>query len=252
MTDHRISFQLYSARKSPPVAAQLEKLAAIGYDAVEPYHGAYGDDPAGFRKLIDVAGLACPSAHVGLDSLYADRDAVIETAKTLGLEIAIIPAVAERSQELDGWKALGAKLDSHANALATAGLKLAWHNHAYEYATLEDGSRPIDHLLSGTNVLWEPDLGWITRAGADLRAELTKFSGKVAAFHIKDPAPEGVTVDDGWTDVGAGTTDWQAVWSLITGTDTNLLVIEHDEPSDWLSFATHSYDFVTKLIGRGG
>ena len=52
MTNYRISFQLYSARKFPPVAAQLEALAAIGYDAVEPYGGAYQGDVGGFRELL--------------------------------------------------------------------------------------------------------------------------------------------------------------------------------------------------------
>jgi sugar phosphate isomerase/epimerase len=254
MTDYRISFQLYSARKFPPVEAQLDRLAAIGYDAVEPYRGAYGDDPGGFRKKLDAAGLACPSAHIGLDLLNADRGAVIDTAKVLGLEIVIVPAVpqAERTQGLDGWKALAGKLAEHAAALAESGLKLAWHNHAFEFVTLSDGSRPIDHLVGAAGVLWEPDLGWIVRADCDIKTELEKSPGKVVAFHIKDLAPEGVTVDDGWTDVGAGTIDWQMLWPAIAATGAGLLVMEHDEPSDWQSFAAHSYDFVAKLIGRKG
>ncbi len=37
MADYRISFQLYSARNEPPLVAQLEALAAIGFDAVESW-----------------------------------------------------------------------------------------------------------------------------------------------------------------------------------------------------------------------
>lgn len=252
MATYRISFQLYSARNFPPVEAQLEALAAIGFDAVEPYRGAYADDPAGFRKKLDAVGLACPSAHVPLDQLDADRGAVVALAGTLGLEVVVVPAVPadQRTQDVAGWKALGAKLAGHAAALAGSGLKLAWHNHAFEYVTLADGSRPIDHLVGAAGVYWEPDLGWIVRGGADIRTELARYPGKVAAFHIKDTAPDGVTADDGWTDVGAGTIDWTDLWPAIAGAGTDLLVLEHDAPSDWRAFAENSYRFLAGFAGR--
>ena len=253
MANYRISFQLYSARKFPPVEAQLEGLAAIGYDAVEPYSGAYGGDAGGFRKKLDAVGLACPSAHMALDTLDADRSQIVGTAQTLGVETVVLPHIAaeKRPKDAAGWKALGARLTGHAAALAEHGLKLAWHNHDFEYQRLPDGSRPIDHLIGAAGVFFEPDIGWIVRAGGKPDAEIGKFPGKVAAFHIKDTAPDGVTAEDGWTDVGAGTIDWKGLWPAIAGSGATLLVLEHDEPSDWRSFAAHSHDFLSKLTGRG-
>ena len=252
MTDYRISFQLYSARSFPPVEAQLETLAAIGFDAVEPYGGAYGDDPAGLRKKLDAVGLACPSAHIGLADLDADRAAVVDVARTLGLETVVTPFLLpdQRPDDADGWQALGARLQEHAAALRESGLKFAWHNHAFEYAVLSDNTRPIDHLLAGPDVMWEADIGWIVRADRDVAAELSRFQGKLAAFHVKDLAPEGVTEDDGWTDVGAGTVDWRALLPAIEASGTDLLVLEHDAPSDWRSFAENSFRFLTGLVGE--
>ncbi|MBZ0228468.1 MAG: sugar phosphate isomerase/epimerase, partial [Bauldia sp.] len=122
--------------------------------------------------------------------------------------------------------------------------------HAFEYVTLADGSRPIDHLVGAAGVYWQPDLGWIVRGGADIRTELARYPGKVAAFHIKDTAPDGVTADDGWTDVGAGTIDWTDLWPAIADAGTDLLVLEHDAPSDWRAFAENSYRFLAGLTGR--
>ena len=99
--------------------------------------------------------------------------------------------------------------------------------------------------------MFEPDIGWIVRAGKKPADEITKFPGKVAAFHVKDVAPAGVTKDDGWTDVGSGTIDWKGLWPAISGSGANLLVLEHDEPSDWRGFAARSYAYLAKLTGRG-
>lgn len=252
MATYRISFQLYSARNFPPLEAQLEALAAIGFDAVEPYRGNFGDDAAGFRKKLDAVGLACPTAHLPVDLLQSDRKAFIGIAETLGLEAAVLPYLAEerRPRDAAAWTAFAAELTEHAAALAEAGLKLAWHTHAFEYETLPDGTRPIDALIAAPGVCYEPDIGWIERAGADIRTELERFPGKIVAFHVKDTAPAGVTEDDGWTDVGAGTIDWKGVWPSIARSGCDLLVLENDNPSDWRGFAAHSHTFLTGLTGN--
>jgi sugar phosphate isomerase/epimerase len=253
MANYRISYQLYSARNFPPIDGVLQGLAAIGYDAVEPYGGNYMDDPKGFRAKADALGLAVPTAHVPLQLLDEDRAKAIDIAKTLGLETVVLPHVGgdARPKDAAGWKAFGQRLGQHAASLKAAGLKLAWHNHDFEYMPLADGSRPIDHILAANGVLFEPDVAWIERAGASIAAEIDKYSSKVAAFHIKDTAPKGVTKDDGWTDVGAGIIDWKALWPTITRTGASLLVMENDNPSDWRSFAANSYKYVSGLTGRG-
>jgi sugar phosphate isomerase/epimerase len=253
MANYRISFQLYGARNFPPIEPQLESLAAIGYDAIEPYGGNYQTDPKGLRAKADALGLSIPTAHMPLAHLEEDRARLIDVAKILGLETVIIPHVAgdARPSTVDGWKALGHRLSEHAGHLAEAGLKLGWHNHDFEYAKLPDGSRPIDHLLAAGGVYFEPDIGWIVRAGADAAVEIRKQAAKIAAFHVKDTAKAGVTKDDGWTDVGAGIIDWKSVWPAISASGVTLLVMEHDNPSDWRAFAANSFKYVNGLIGRG-
>ena len=172
MATYRISFQLYSARNFPPLEAQLEALAAIGFDAVEPYRGNFGEDAAGFRRKIDAVGLACPTAHLPVD-LLARRPARPSSASprpsaSRRRSCPTSPRISGRRMPR-GWTAFAAKLTENAAALAEAGLKLGWHTHAFEYEKLADGTRPIDALIAAKGVYYEPDIGWIARSGSDIR-----------------------------------------------------------------------------------
>ena len=42
-----------------------------------------------------------------------------------------------------------------AESVRSAGLKIAWHNHDFEYRKLSDGSRPIDHLFAAPGLAWQ-------------------------------------------------------------------------------------------------
>ncbi|MBB5751746.1 sugar phosphate isomerase/epimerase family protein [Prosthecomicrobium pneumaticum] len=246
-----ISFQLYSARNFPPLEAQLETLAAIGYDAVEPYLPLYADDPKGFRARIDAVGLAAPTFHAPLAGVTGETERFIDIAKTIGATAIVVPYLVaeERPTDVDGWKAIHDKLATAAQAAQAAGLGFGWHNHDFEYVALADGSRPIDHLIGGL-VGAEVDIGWAVRAGRDAAEEIAKLGDAVIAFHIKDLAPAGTTVDDGWANVGEGVIDWAALWPSITAAkNAGVLVAEHDNPSDWRAFAERSFAAIKALAG---
>lgn len=251
MSRYRTSFQLYSARNFPPVDDQLQTLAAIGLDAVEPYAGAYGKDPAGFRRRAAGLGLACPTAHIPIDQVLGDLSAIVATARALDLETVVIPYLTpeERPRDAAGWKALARRTGDRAKELAGVDLKLAWHNHDFEFQKLPDGSRPVDHLLAVPGYGLELDVGWLSRAGVDVVSEIPKLGGRVVAFHVKDRAPDGTVFEDGWTNLGAGIIDWKAIFPLIEKSGADLLVLEHDNPSNWKEFAARSYDYLSNLVG---
>lgn len=252
MPSYRFSFQLFTARDFPPIEKQLETLAALGYDAVEPYSAIYQQvAPKDLRAMCDANGLTMPSCHLALAELDKDRARVIDAAKTMGADTVIAGAFPrdQRTQPIAGWQALGARLGEHAEALTAAGLKLAWHNHDFEFVTLPDGSRPIDHLLANPNMFWEPDLGWIVWGGHDIATVLSKFPGKFAALHFRDVAPAGTIEENRWTDIGSGIIDWKTLWPAIEQTGTDLLVVEHEAASDWVRFARRSLAFVSGIIG---
>jgi sugar phosphate isomerase/epimerase len=238
------AYQLYSSRNFPPLAAQLPVLKRLGYDAIEPWLPAYEADPAGFRRALDDAGLACFGFHMPLAGLKSEPQRFVEIAQTLGATWMIPPYVPpeERVATPDFYRRLGEDLAKGADAAKPHGLKVAWHNHDFEYRPLADGSRPIDHILAagGTDVWFEIDFAWVVRGGADPVAELRRHADRIAIIQMKDTAPPGTTAEGGWADTGHGVVDWPALVPLFPTTRVEHIVAEHDDPADWQRFARRS------------
>lgn len=245
------SFQLYSARKFPPLADRVKELAEIGYTAVEPFGGLYGD-AAGLRATLDAVGLAAPSGHFGLDMLEQDFDGALAVARTLGMRFVVCPYLMPEDRPADaaGWKTFGARLQAVAARFDKAGLAFAWHNHDFEFRPLPDGSVPIEHILV-EGVAWEADLAWVARAAVDPLPWLQRYAGRVPLVHVKDIAPAGEKADeDGWADVGEGVLPWAALWRAAEAAGAEIMVAEHDNPSDAERFARVSYATMSKLNGK--
>lgn len=248
-----LSMQLYSGRSFPPVDKQLSMLARLGYEDVEPFGGLY-DDVEGLRAAMDAAGLTARSGHFSVDRLENDYAGSVEIARVLGNEIVVLPYLAaeERPADTAGWAAFGGRVRAVAARLKDDGLRLAWHNHDFEMMALPDGSRPIEHILGDDpNVEWEADLAWIARGGADPVAWLAQYTGRVATLHVKDIAPAGTKADeDGWADVGDGTLDWGRLWRAGREAGAEVMIAEHDNPSDFERFATRSLAAMKSYSGR--
>ena len=246
-----IAYQLYSSRHFPPLEAQFPALKAMGYDAIEPWLPAYEADAKAFRRALDDNGLKCFGFHMPLDGLVREPQPFIDIALTLGATWMIPPYIPaeERGTTAGFWRQLGDRLAQGAAQAKPHGLKVAWHNHDFEFVPMADGTRPIDHILRADNpeVWFEIDCGWIVRAGADPAAELRRFADRIGVIQTKDTAPLGTKADDGWTATGDGIIDWAALVPLFRASKAEHLVTEHDNPSNWHQFAERSINHLRGL-----
>ncbi|MEJ1161899.1 sugar phosphate isomerase/epimerase family protein [Prosthecomicrobium sp. N25] len=245
----RLSFQLYSARFIPSLEDQFAMLARIGYRLVEPFGGLLGE-PDRLRGLLDKHGMTAPSCHVGLDRFRADARATTALLKSLGVEIALVPAPPpnEREKDAEGWAALGRELAEIGKVVTGEGLRFGWHNHHWEFQRTADGRLPLDLMFDAMpGAVWEADLAWIVRGGADPIAEVAKRADRLVAVHVKDIAPAGECADeDGWADVGHGVLDWPSIMAAVAETPARLFVVEHDKPNDAERFARRSYETIAR------
>lgn len=243
-----VSFQLYSARNFQPFAEVFRILADAGYRQVEGYSALYAvlDDAAvqQVRADLDANGLAMPTAHFSLDMLEAEPERVIAICRTLGIQAVYCPYLLpeERPTDAAGWHALGERLQKAGAPIRAAGLTFGWHNHDFEFFTLQDGTVPLDHLFEGgPDLAWEADIAWIIRGGADPFAWIKKYGDRITAVHVKDIAPKGENAEeDGWADVGHGTVPWGDLARALAGSPVKNFIVEHDNPKDITRLATRS------------
>ncbi|KJS17268.1 MAG: xylose isomerase [Hoeflea sp. BRH_c9] len=246
------SFQLYSARNFQPWPDVLAMLAEAGCTQVEGFGGVY-EDPASFRAVMDAHGLAMPSGHFSIDALETDLDGVFAKARTLGIKTIYCPHLVEDLRPADraGWEAFAARLEAVGAKVRAEGYGFGWHNHAFEFVALADGTVPMQVILdSAPSIEWEADIAWIIRGKGDPADWIKRYDSRITAVHVKDIAAAGECEDeDGWADVGHGTVGWTALLEQLRASGVKrLYIMEHDKPSDATRFARRS---IAWLKGKG-
>lgn len=249
MTD--FSYQLYSSRNWD-LAETLKLVGGLGYKYVEGYGGLYANPEAVETLKANLAenGLQMKTGHIGFDMIAEETDRVLEIARALDMDGVFVPAPpTEAYREGKGdWDAFAAQMAEASKPYLDAGLQFGYHNHHWEWEDL-GGQNAIEKITATEGVQLEMDVAWVVRAGQDPLAWIEKLGSKIVAAHVKDIAPQGENADeDGWADAGTGTMDWPAIMAALKAkTGAKHFVIEHDNPSDHVRFATRSIENARKF-----
>jgi sugar phosphate isomerase/epimerase len=233
----RIGLQLYTVREllADDVPGTLAAVAAAGYTEVET--AGYADlEPGAFAAALQQAGLTAPSAHVPLKRIESAPSQLLEEAAMLGHRYLVLPFLMPWQRlSLDAYRDVADTLNAFGEQCAAAGIRLAYHNHDFEFEPI-DGQRPYDLLLERCDparVCFELDLYWASKAGADPAGLLRAAPQRFRLCHVKDMDAEGEM-----TEVGKGTIDFAALFAA--GVELEHYFVEHDKPGDPLASIRHS------------
>ena len=268
-----IGVQLYTVRSVYPKDARktIETIAKIGYKEVEtlrpmletalPLLKEFGLNPvSGHYETPFVTGNweAWKGAFPQGKPADLDWNKLCDVAAKAGQKYMVIPYVqpGERGKTLDSYKVFADQLNKAGAATKAAGLKMAYHHHAFEFGTI-DGTRIIDLLMERTDpklMQLEMDVFWVSIAGEDPVAMLKKWKGRVALIHLKDKdaaAPkmfgEGVPAT-AFKEVGYGTLDFKAILKTAQSTGVKHFFVEQDQtPGDPLDSIRKSYERVRSM-----
>jgi sugar phosphate isomerase/epimerase len=242
----RIGVQLYSVRSlmEKDFAGTLKAVADVGFEEVE-FAGYFDHPPEEVKSLLDRLGLAAPASHVSIDSLRGDLAGTIEQARAVGHDYLICPWLApEERLSIESYKTVAGFFNEAGKACRDAGLRFGYHNHDFEFETV-DGQLPFDVLLDETDpdlVDFELDLFWITKGGKDPFWYFDRYPGRFTLCHVKDMAENGQMVE-----VGAGRIDFKAIFARAEQAGLEHFFVEHDDPQDPLASIKASHDYLEAL-----
>ena len=241
-----VGIQLYTVRDqmAVDVPGTLRRLAEIGYREVE-FAGYFDHTPAEIRALLDDTGLLSASAHTSLQLMRDTPEQLIESALTVGHEYIVLGWLhPDDRTSLDDYRRHAELINVFAEQSHSAGLKFAYHNHDFEFETM-DGVRPMDLLLAesaSSRMQLELDLYWINKAGADPFAYFEKHPSRFPLCHVKDMDDDGSMAD-----VGSGTIDFVALFAARELAGFRRYYVERDDAADTLARAANSFSAVSRL-----
>lgn len=256
-----LGIQLYTlgpdAQKD--LEATLKAVRAIGYERVE-LAGLLGHTPADFRGALDRAGLKCVSAHIqasgGEGTFTGDLGRLAADLKALGVETAVMPTArfperlgsptkeegvvgylkrATSALTADDWKANADFLNAKGKALQSAGIKVGYHNHNFEFAPV-GSTNGLEILLANTDpalVTFEVDIGWVAAAGVDPYEFLARHKGRFTMMHVKDIKADtkpnyAFQMDP--AEIGSGKLDWPRLLSESYANGVRGYYVEQEPP----------------------
>lgn len=211
MKDPKLSIQLYSLRRetSADPESVIEEVPGLGFDGVE-LAGRYGWDADRWKRVLENTGLKVVGAHVGLHLLDGDLDDEVKFAQAIGCPRIIIPALPENLRTVEGYSSVAKKLNKYASRLQDSGIRCLYHNHAFEFARLEDGSNGMDILMADTDpalVAFEIDTYWVAKAGLDPLRYILDRTDRIGMIHAKELR----TSDGADTVAGEGDIDFKRI-----------------------------------------
>ena len=152
-------------------------------------------------------------------------------------------------QNIDDYKKIAQKVNEAAELCKKSGIKLAYHNHDFEFKDY-DGTTGYDILLKETDknlVHFELDLYWVVRAGKDPLQLFKENSGRFTMWHVKDMDKEN---KDWNTEIGNGSIDFKTIFANAKLSGMKRFFVEQETnyvPNPLGSIAT-SYNYVNKNL----
>ncbi len=228
----KLGAQLFSLRtflqNGEDLKETFQKVKAMGYENVQ-LSGAAQLPPEVIREASLESGLPIVCTHVPYKRLLEEPEALIREHKIYGCPVVglgMMPTPLQRTRE--GLETMLKEVEGPVAKILDAGLGFAYHNHAFEFDTLDDGTEnPYDEMLERLPD-WQMilDVYWVKYAGKDAAEYIRRLGGKrLVNVHFKDMAKDE---NRSICSCGAGVTDFASLYEACREVGVQNVLVEQD------------------------
>ncbi len=247
MIEMLIALETYTIRKEMRLnrKAAFTKVHDQGIDHVELTRTSFDED-----TLLDLkeTKLKVVSIQVKLNKLETSKQKLVDFLLSSRADIAVVSVMPTRTI-LGGKRAvlhLAKRLEILAESLSLQGIRLAYHNHDFEFRKVS-GKTKFDWLLenTGDKVHFVLDVYWTKKHKEDPLYWLKKIGNRLIGLHLRD-----CSVDGSNTEVGSGTVDFPR---LFAEAPANVIygAIEQNSRDPFTSIKV-SHGYLQKIHPEGG
>jgi len=222
-----IGIQLYTLREifEKDVMGTLKLVADTGFTEVETYghdNGKiFGVSYSDFAAEVKRLGMKIVSGHYGTGQSSPERigtpvnqwEKTVNEAKEAGQQYTTIAWLDENERNtLDALKRTCEVMNKAGEISKQYGLRMAYHNHAFEFDKVE-GEVMYDVMLKELDpslVAMEMDIYWVAFANQDPLTLFKNNPGRFELWHVKDMDKTDRSKN---SDVGSGTIDFKSIFA---------------------------------------
>ena len=268
----QIGIQLYTVRNqmAQDPQATLNAIKAAGYAQVE------GGDPTTYQQMmpmVKAAGLTTQSTFFPWTYLTGRWDlvegekptskefaSVVEAAQKLGMNYLIFGYMtpAER-QTLDDYRKIAEKLNKAGEQCNEAGIKLCYHNHAFEFKPIE-GKLPYNILIEETDadkLYFELDVFWSSLAEHEPIPLMERLSDRIKLLHLKNKKQgtpliydESKVPVEAFQELNDGVIDIEKILVLAEKIGVEQCFVEQDQSPDPIQSINQSIDYLHSVENK--
>jgi sugar phosphate isomerase/epimerase len=232
--ERNIGIQLYTLRNELTKDAKgtIRKVAELGYKEVENFGYAngkfFGMDAKTYATFLNDVGLSVPSGHYMLPQLTNGWEKAVEDAAAIGQKYMVLAFLFPHERKtMDDYRKVAELLNKCGESCKKAGIRLCYHNHDFEFETL-NGKQPFEVLMQETDknlVQAELDLYWAVKAGQKPADLFRQYPKRIGLWHVKDM--DNSEKKD-FTEVGNGVIDFSEIFSMHRTSGMKHFFVEQD------------------------
>lgn len=266
-----IGLQLYTVRNqlSEDFEGTLKAIKKAGYFQIE---GGNLEQIKKAKPIANDLGLEIRSSFLqwsfftgrwdiaaanGIEKPNYGIEKLIDDFAELGLEYLVFGYMwPEERSTLDDYRKIADNTNKIGEICAKSGIKLCYHNHAFEYEPI-NGTVPYDVLIERFDndaIRFELDVFWASLAGIDPIKLMKQLDGRIRLLHLKDKLAgtpviynERDVPENAFKELGNGVVKLKKIISLAEKIGVEQCMVEQDQSPDPLKSIQTSIQYMNQL-----